>query len=424
MSEPTKPTSTTPSGTPHGDGELYGVLAEFSSPGALIAAAKKVRDAGFKDFDCYSPFPVHGIDEAMGIKRTILPALVFGGGLSGLGLGLLLQWWTNAHDWKWIVAGKPFFSIPANIPVAFETTILLSVFTAFFGMWILNKLPQVWHPLFRMSRFVHATDDSFFLGIAAKDAKFSMAETTALLEGAGALQVEPCYLDPRPESRQVPKWIFAVIACSVAFSLIPFALIAKARVSTSREPRYHVFSDMDFQPKVKSDSQFVLFSDTRGNRGAIPGTVARGSANLDEAYAYGLEASMAATGETQWLTGLPKQVQASATTLERGRNRFNVYCAPCHGYDGKGNGAVPQRAQALGGAWPARDLVAADSVVIKMPNGQLFNTISNGFNTMAGYKEQIPVADRWAIVLYTRALQRAANASLGDVPADQRSQLP
>lgn len=410
------------SATAAGQGELYGVLAEFATPGALINAAKKVRDAGYQGFDCYSPFPVHGIDEAMGIKRTILPLIVFGGGLSGLGLGLLLQWWTNAHDWKWIVAGKPFFSIPANIPVAFETTILLSVFSAFFGMWILNKLPQVWHPLFRMGRFVRATDDSFFLAIEAADAKFSREETAALLAGAGALQVEECFKDPDPETRQVPKWIYAVIATSIAFSLVPFALIAKARNSTSREPHYHVISDMDFQQKVKSDARFDLFGDTRGNRGAIAGTVARGAANADEAFYAGLQASP--DGSKQWLLGLPTQVVANADTLQRGRDQFNIYCAPCHGFDGQGNGAIPQRAAALGGAWAARNLVAADSVVIKMPNGQLYNTISNGFNTMAGYKEQIAVSDRWAIVLYTRALQRAANASQTDVPPAQLSQLP
>jgi hypothetical protein len=85
-------------------GELFGVLAEFDTPGELVEAARKVREAGYTEFDCYSPFPVHGIDEAMGIKRTILPLLVFGGGFTGLMLGLLLQWWTNAFDWPWLVS--------------------------------------------------------------------------------------------------------------------------------------------------------------------------------------------------------------------------------------------------------------------------------------------------------------------------------
>src|SRR5262245_49795438 len=103
------------------DGELYGVLAEFPDSHDLIEGAKVVRDAGFDKWDCYSPFPVHGIDPAMGIKRTILPWVVFGGGLTGCAVGLALQWWTNAFDWPWLVSAKPFFSLPANIPITFET---------------------------------------------------------------------------------------------------------------------------------------------------------------------------------------------------------------------------------------------------------------------------------------------------------------
>src|SRR5687767_12561545 len=105
---------------PPSDGQLHGLLAEFDTPGALKKAAAEVRDAGFKKWDCYSPFPVHGLDPAMGIKMTPLPKMVFGAGAGGLLLGVGLQWWTSAHHWPNIVSGKPFWSIPANIPVAFE----------------------------------------------------------------------------------------------------------------------------------------------------------------------------------------------------------------------------------------------------------------------------------------------------------------
>src|SRR5688500_15281997 len=182
-------------GEPH-PGEVYGVLAEFESPGALVKAARKVHEAGYTQFDAYSPFPVHGIDEAMGIKRTILPLLVFGGGFAGLVGGVLLQWYLNSYNWPFSVSGKPVWPLPANIPIAFETTILLSVLTTFFGMWILNKLPQVWHPLFRLERFAKVTDDGFMLGIEAKDARFDLTATTRLLQDAGALEVETAYLDP------------------------------------------------------------------------------------------------------------------------------------------------------------------------------------------------------------------------------------
>ena len=398
-------------------GPLYGVLAEYDTPGELVEAAKKVRDAGYTDFDCYSPFPVHGIDEAMGIKRTILPLLVFGGGFTGLVGGLLLQWYCNAYSWGWNISGKPTWSIPANIPIAFETTILFSVLTAFFGVWILNKLPQVWHPLFRSQRFMRVTDDAFLLGIEAKDKRFDATATPKLLKDAGAIEMEEVFLDPDPRNKQMPRWITAFIVASTAFALIPFAIAAKARNSHSSEPHIHIFPDMDFQPRFKSDAANDLFPDGRAARGEIDGTVSRDPASLkaDDLFYRGLE-------NGAWTMGFPKQLTVNKELVDRGEGRFNIYCTPCHGYDGKGMGAVPTRVAAGGGAWAARDLTNPALSPMQMPNGQLFNTISNGFNTMNGYASQIPHADRWAIVLYVRALQRSQNASQADV-GDKASQM-
>ncbi|MDQ3337010.1 MAG: DUF3341 domain-containing protein [Myxococcota bacterium] len=399
-----------------GDGPLYGVLAEFDTPGELIEAARKVRDAGYTEFDCFSPFPVHGIDEAMGIKRTILPLLVFGGGFTGTLGGIFLQWWMNAYNWPWNIGGKPSWSIPANIPIAFETTILLSVFAAFFGMWILNKLPQVWHPFFRLERFGRVTDDAFLLGIQAKDKRFDSVATQQLLKDAGAIAVESCYLEADVERRTMPKWILAFIVSSTAFALIPLAIAAKARNSYSSEPHIHLFPDMDYQPKFKADTATDLFPDGRANRGEIGGTVARGALKEDDTFYRGIEGG-------QWTTGFPKELEINEQLVRRGQNRYNIYCATCHGYDGQGKGPVPQRLAASGLTWEARNLVVGGGVAITMPNGQLFNTISNGYNTMMGYAQQIPHADRWAIVLYVRALQRAQNAGIAEVsPSDAKCQ--
>ncbi len=408
---------------PAGEGKLFGLLAEYDTPGELVDAARKVRDAGYTDFDCYSPFPVHGIDEAMGIKRTILPLLIFGGGFTGLVGGIALQWYCNAYKWGWNISGKPTWSLPANIPIAFETTILISVLTAFFGMWALNKLPQVWHPFFRSERFGRVTDDAFLIGIESDDKRFDLEGTKQLLIDAGAIAVESCHKDPDLSKAVMPKWLLALIVASTAFALIPLAIAAKARNSKSSEPHYHIFPDMDFQPKFKSDQPNDLFADGRSNRGEIDGTIPRGSLNADDVFYRGLEGG-------DWTHGFPKtypdgrEFVIDDKLVKRGQNRFNIYCTPCHGYDGNGNGAVPQRVKLNGGAWAARNLVDPKADVIRMPNGQLFNTISNGYNTMMGYGAQIPQSDRWAIVIYVRALERAQNASLDDVPADQRTNMP
>jgi mono/diheme cytochrome c family protein len=284
-------------------------------------------------------------------------------------------------------------------------------------MWILNRLPQVWHPFFRNERFNHVTDDAFLLGIEARDRRFDPVATKKLLQDAGAITIDNVHLDPDPTAHHMPKWITAFIVASTAFALIPFAIAAKARTSHSSEPHFHIFPDMDFQPKYKSDQAMDLFDDGRENRGELSGTIARGSLNTDDLFYRGLE-------NGQWTVNFPKQVEVSEPTIRRGKNRFEIYCTPCHGFDGRGMGAIPTRVAAGGGAWQARNLVdASNPVAINMPNGQLFNTISNGYNTMMGYAAQIPFADRWAIVLYVRALQRSQNASLEDIPTDHRSDM-
>lgn len=170
---------------------LYGYLAEFREPWDLIDAAAKVRDAGYTRWDCHTPFPLHGLDGAMGIRGTRLPWLVLCGGLTGLTLALLMQWWMNAHDYPFLISGKPLFGLPAAVPVTFELTVLLSALTTFFGMWALNMLPQHHHPLFNSERFRRATSDRFFISIEARDPLFRGEGTREFLAGLGADAVEP-----------------------------------------------------------------------------------------------------------------------------------------------------------------------------------------------------------------------------------------
>jgi mono/diheme cytochrome c family protein len=161
-----------------------------------------------------------------------------------------------------------------------------------------------------------------------------------------------------------------------------------------------------------------MFPDNRCNRGEILGTVARGSLQADETFYQGLE-------NGQWTLAFPKQLDVNEAFVRRGQGRYNIYCAPCHGHDGRGAGAVPQRLLSVGApAWSVRNLVDPAATPARMPNGQMFNTISNGFNTMMGYAQQIPHADRWAIIAYVRALQRSFNATLEDVRPDKRGSMP
>ena len=168
---------------------IYGLMAEFDTPTQLVEAARKVRDAGYKKTDAFSPFPIHEIDEALGIKRSILPFLVFGGGVFGLLAGFGLQYFTAVIEYPIMVGGRPNFSLPAFIPPAYELTILFAAFTAVFGMILLNGLPQPYHPVFNVPRFALATREKFFLLIEAKDANYDYEETKSFMQGLNPQEV-------------------------------------------------------------------------------------------------------------------------------------------------------------------------------------------------------------------------------------------
>jgi hypothetical protein len=191
VSESRTATDTAPAGAGEAPSRpSFGLLIEFDSPARLMTACEQFRDAGYSRWDAHSPFPIHGLDRAMGIRPTKLPLIVLACGLAGAGLGLLLQWWTNAHDYPLLISGKPIFSLPANIPVVFETTILLSAFGAVFGMFALNKLPRYYHPVFRSRRFRRATSDRFFVTIEAADPRFDRSRIEGLARSLGAVHVE------------------------------------------------------------------------------------------------------------------------------------------------------------------------------------------------------------------------------------------
>jgi hypothetical protein len=160
---------------------IHGLMVEFLTPEALLDAARKVSEAGYKKVDAYSPFPVHGVDEAIGAK-TILPWLIFLGGMSGGVGGFLMMVAANYH-YKINIAGKPLVSWPSFMPITFELTVLLASATATLGMLFLNGLPKPYNPVFNVPEFEKASQDRFFLCIEADDPKFDLLETSRFLEG-------------------------------------------------------------------------------------------------------------------------------------------------------------------------------------------------------------------------------------------------
>lgn len=168
----------------------YGLLAEFANPGVLLDAAKAVHDAGYRAYDAHSPFPIHGMDAAMGLGPSKVSFHTLMGGITGLALATWLQWWTGGVDYPLNISGKPAFAVEPSVPVMFELTVLLAGLATAIGMLAMNGLPRVWNPLFYSKRFGRVTDDGFFLFVSADDRRYDAAATAAMLRDLGATHVE------------------------------------------------------------------------------------------------------------------------------------------------------------------------------------------------------------------------------------------
>ena len=222
---------------------------------------------------------------------------------------------------------------------------------------------------------------------------------------------------------KLPRAFWYVVILFTCLATIPPALIIRARSVPRESRRIHIIQNMDNQPKFKAQQQNILFRDDRSMRQPVPGTVARSQMIGDTHYFLG-------TLDGAYATTFPDEIKIDDALLKRGQERYGIYCLPCHGVTGEGDGAVHGRAMQLLNLTPAENNGTTwvqpknlhEEAVAEQPLGQIFYTISNGKNNMAGYAAQIQVEDRWAIVAYVKALQVAGNAA--DYPIDGSDALP
>jgi hypothetical protein len=163
----------------------YGLIATFETPGALMHAAEQVRDAGYRRWDCITPFPIHGLDQAMGVGRSRVPRISLCGGITGFCTGMSMIWFMDKYDYALTVGGKPFFSPLFAFPVSYELTILFTAFATIGGMFFLNGLPMHYHPVLNYDKIRRGTDDLFFIVIERSDPRFNPDNTRALLAKIG-----------------------------------------------------------------------------------------------------------------------------------------------------------------------------------------------------------------------------------------------
>lgn len=403
----------------HRPPQLHAVVAEFTSPDALVEAARQVQDAGYKKYECYSPHPVHGIDTAMKTPYSPIPWLVLGGGLTGMAGAILMQCWMNGIDYPYLISGKPFFSIPAQMPVAFELTILLAGITAFVGMIGLNKLFVYYSPLNKSKVMTRVTNDKYALVVEASDANFRLDATSAMLTAAGAKQVEVCYEEYQKEDP--PTLFWQIIVLLVAFGMIPMALVFKSSFAVSDAEPLRIDHGMAYQQKQKAQNPAPANTLPMGvgNIPNVEGTVAFGSTE-DEHFNKGKV-------NGQFVNGFPAKLKDKLddAMMARGQRQFTIYCSVCHGTAGYGDGMVHRRATELASSPDPTNLSLwvppksfHDPLIASKPDGELFDTITWGKNKMMGYGYRLTPEDRWAIVLYVRALQKSQTGKVqaGETP--------
>ncbi|MBK9387921.1 MAG: DUF3341 domain-containing protein [Planctomycetes bacterium] len=396
---------------------LYGVIAEYKDVDSLVAAARKVRDAGYTRWDTHTPFPIHGIEGAMGFGMTRLPWFVLCCGLTGLTVAVLLQWWTNAVDYPFLISGKPLFALPPAIPICFELTVLFSAFGTFFGMLGLNKLPMLHHPLFEHEAFKRVTDDRFFLAIESQDPKFGLESTKALLASTGVC-ADVVAVHGNGDKGVLPNWMKNFAIVMPILLLVPLAWIVTARHSTSPKTRLQVIPDMDQQLKFRNQTRNVFFADQRNERPRVEGTIPRGLLREDQHYYTG----KTGPGESDWATKFPAALSLDEAFVARGRERFNITCAACHGQTGVGDGLVSQRATGKYPSWIPPISLHAENLLAQ-PVGQTFSSIRNGIRTMPSYAQQLTVEDTWAIVAYVKALQKSQAFPVEKLSPEERQKV-
>ena len=374
----------------HNDKKLYGIAATFKTPDEIINAAKKVTESGFTRFDVNTPYPVHGMDNAMKIKPSKLGFVTLVMGLTGAALALLFMYWTMSVDYRMVIGGKPFFAFPAFIPITFEFTVLLATVSTVIAMIALFfRLPDNEHPLHDTEYMKSVSYDKFGVIIEAADEKFDEKSVKELLQNLNALKIEEIFY-PEEEAYPIfqPKFILFLIVTALVVSGATYVTLNKLLYITP----YNWMMDQDrLNPQKKS----TLFADGYGMRTPVEGTVARGFIP----YPF--------KGQTNPTEVLSNPYLPSKENLALGKAKFNTYCSPCHGYFADGDSR-------LRGQFPNPPTLHSKRA-IEFSDGMIYHIITNGQNVMPSYASQVTREERWAIVNYIRVLQRAKNATDSDL---------
>lgn len=369
---------------------LFAVAALFESPDKIIKAADAVASQGFRKFDVNTPYPVHGMDKAMKLKPSKLGFVTLFFGLTGTAIGLILTYWTMSVDYPLVIGGKPFFALPAFIPILFELTVLLATLATVFGMFaFFFNLPHNDHPIHDTEYMKMTSYDKYGIYIESADENFDESKIKRLFTDLGATKIyDLAYPEKITYPIFEPKFVIFLIITFVAVSGATYLTLNKLLYVTP----FNWMMDQ-LREDVQDVSQYL--PDQPSMRIPVQGTVARGFIP----YPY-----KGINNPTEVLTNpiLPTQ-----ENLNLGRNKYLSYCSPCHGNFGNGDSR-------LRGQFPNPPTLHSKRAR-EFSDGMIYHIITNGQNVMPSYESQVTREERWAIVNYIRVLQRAKNAQDSDL---------
>lgn len=374
--------------------KIYSVTGLFDSADGIINAVEGVIKAGYKNYDAHTPYPIHGMSDAMRLKPSKLGYVALALGLSGAALALALMWWIKSVNYPQNIGGKPTFALPAFIPVTFEVTVLLaSVGTVLAMLFIFFKLPNNSHPLHDTNYMKSVSNDKFGMSIEAKDSKFNENDAKALLRDLGAHSIETIYYDEELLSFKAvllkPSFVGFLVVVVILTSGTSYFFLNKFKYYPPRNWMWE-------QPRVNAQAASEFFSDGFGMRNPAEGTVARGFMPYEFA---GMPDSAA--------KGLVNPVAMTEKSLLKGKAKYDTYCSPCHGFQAKGDSR-------LRGQFPNPPSLHSEKIR-GWADGQLYHVITMGQNVMPSYARNLKPEERWQVINYIRALQRALNAREEDL---------
>ena len=370
----------------------FSVLGIFDTPNSLMEAIPKLRATKLGTVEAYTPYPIHGIDDALGLRKSPLGGMVLVMGILGALTAFGFEYWISAVDYPIITGGKAAGSWEAFIPIMFEVTVLFATFTAGLGMLLLlNKLPFFGHPVLSAKAITSITRDRYVLALEAESEAFDSQAAVAALQAAGATDIEVL---PAPDrspfltSDYILRTLGGIfVACLVA-GLGIFTL-------TKWFPLLRPMVNMQDQPRLNAQKPSSFFKDGHGMQRPVAGTVARGHLPT-------------ATGKQEEAASLVNPLPRTKEVFEVGRKAYHNRCEVCHGALGNGVGSLT----AAYGGKPA-NLQAQQ--FRDYPDGKIYWAIVNGKNAMPSHAADLTDVQRWSVVHYVRALQRAQNAKDEDL---------